>query len=240
MNFTAPELSETANELRKEINRFLSKQAKPDVLLGTHPTVAFASQLQRIASWHVGRIESRLAGWINKVPNWTAKGGERFLIAGATYELDNLAWNSQLNIVLAVEAKRTWANQDNRSKAEVKRKHRLYTDPRATRIITSHVGQTGGDFRYFVFDVYGKTETGNNGLPIIAGDKISRVFDRTLACYVEWERQIMANAMFEMIDPRFQDLTRTQHLENEILSGSYSEANTSRQSILDYIDQHAR
>jgi hypothetical protein len=240
MNFTQQELADTASELRTEINRFLSQQTKPDVLLGTHPAVAFASQKHSIAIWHGHRIEDHLSDWINKVPNWKAKARERVTINGVTHEIDNLAWNPQLDIVLAVEAKRVWANQDSTSVTGVNNKHKLYMDPGITPRITSRAGLPSSDFRHFVFDVYGNTKTGKNGLPIIAGDKIGRIFDPTLAKYVEWERRVIANAMFETLDPKSQDPKREQILANEILSGSPLEASSSsKQSILGYIDQHA-
>jgi hypothetical protein len=245
MTFTAHELSETASELRYEISRFLSKPTKPDVLLGKHRTVVFASQKQSIAIWHGHRIENHLADWICKVPNWTAKARERMSIGGNVHEIDNLAWNSQLDLVVAVEVKRVWANQDGTSKKGVLGKNRLYMDLANRRIITSHVSRPHAEFRHFVFDAYGKTKKGNYGLPVIAGDKIEHVFDRTFACYVEWERQIIANALLTELDPQSQNTEREKSLEKVILEGSLildgplAATVKSRKSILDFIDKHA-
>ncbi|SCB53805.1 hypothetical protein GA0061098_102112 [Bradyrhizobium shewense] len=238
MSFTAQELAKTANELRGEINRFLSQPTNPDVLLGNHPAVALASQKQSIAIWHGQRIEDHLADWINRVPGWIARARERISIASSIHEIDNLAWNPQIGVVLAVEAKRVWANQDGSSKADVRRKNKLYMDPANTPTITSHVGLSGASFRHFVFDVYGRTKTGSRGLPVIAGDKISHVFDHTLATYVEWERQVMANAIFEKIDPNSHHLKREHSLADESL-GTRADVYPSREGVLDYIDKHA-
>jgi hypothetical protein len=74
-----------------------------------HPLAVFASQKQSIA---IGRwIENHLADWIGKVPGWSAKARERIKIGGNTYEIDNLAWNSRLPLVVAVEAERVWATK---------------------------------------------------------------------------------------------------------------------------------
>src|ERR1700756_1245091 len=128
MGFTQQELADTASELRTKIAEFLSKETEPDVLLGKHPMVAFASQRQSIAIWHGHRIEDHLADWISNVSNWNASARERITISGTVYEIDNLARNQTLGLVLSVEAKRVWANQDRDSKASVKRKHDLYMD----------------------------------------------------------------------------------------------------------------
>jgi hypothetical protein len=240
MAFTARELKETASELRIEIGRFLSKPTEPDVLLGTHPMGVFASQKQSIAIWHGRRIEDHLADWICKVPGWAAKARERISIGGATHEMDNLAWNSHLNLVVAVEVKRVWANQDKASQEGVKRNNKLYMNPANTPGITNHVTLLGAAFRHFVFDAYGKTDKGKEGLPVIAGDKIEHVFDRSFARYFEWERQVMANALFEKLDPQSQNAEKEQCLKDAILSGSAGDvADRSLQSILDFIDRHA-
>jgi hypothetical protein len=250
MTFTGHELIETANELRREISRFLSNRTKPDVLLGNHPVCVFASQKQGIASWHGTRIENHLADWICKVPYWTAKARERISIGGRVHEIDNLAWNSQLDLVVAVEAKRVWANQDKASKEDVRRKNRLYMDPANSPIITSRVSQFHAAFRHFVFDAYGKTRKGKDGLPVIAGDEIEHVFDRTFASYIEWERQVMANAFFKELDPDSQNFEREESLAKLILEGSSASDVKEpelrpvatvklRQSILDFIDKHA-
>jgi hypothetical protein len=241
MAFTAQELNETASELRSEIGRFLSKPTEPDVLLGNHPLSVFASQKQSIAIWHGRRIEDHLADWIGKSPDWSAKARERISIGTDTCEIDNLAWNSRLGLVVAVEAKRVWANQDKASQEDVKRKNKLYTDAANTPLITSHVRQSGAAFRHFVFDVYGKTDKGKNGLLVIAGDKIERVFEPALARYVEWERQVMANALFEKLDhQQAVDSAREGCLKEAVLAGS-SQATIARslQDVLDFIDEQA-
>src|SRR5262245_17225835 len=112
MSFTQQELSHTADELRSKIHEVLSSRTKPDVLLGHHPVASLASQKQSIAIWHGQRIEYHLSDWINKVSSWNARAGEQILIAGANRVIDTLAWNRSLDIVLVVEAKRVYSNQD--------------------------------------------------------------------------------------------------------------------------------
>jgi hypothetical protein len=240
MSFTQQELADTASELRTKIAEFLSKETGPDVLLGNHPIVAFASQRQSIAIWHGHRIEDHLANWISKMPNWSARARERITISGAMHEIDNVACNQQLGLVLSVEAKRVWSNQDGASKVSVKRKHDLYMDPAVTPTITAHAGLPSSDFRHFVFDVYGATKKGNNGMPIIAGDKIGHIFDPVLATYVEWERLVIANAILARLDQHSQpaDLDRERLLVADILAGVRSMPK-SKESILEYIDVHA-
>ena len=186
MSFTARELNQTSQELAGEIARFLSRPTEPDVLLGNHPLSVFASQKHSISIWHGTRIENHLAEWINKFSEWSAKPRERISIQGVTYEIDNLAWNSRLGLVVAVEAKRVWSNQDKSSKSDVKRKKDLYTEKANAQIITAHVGQAGAAFRHFVFDAYGTAKKGRNGLAVIAGDKIAGVFGNTFTRYIKW------------------------------------------------------
>jgi hypothetical protein len=238
MSFTAQELADTANELKKEINRFLSKTTEPDALLGRHPITVFASQKQSIAIWHGRRIENHLTEWIKKTSDWDASKRERILIAGNTYEIDSLAWNKRLGIVLAVEAKRVWVNQDETSQKDVRSKLKLYSDPNVTPIIISHVGLPTSDFRFFVFDAYGNTAKGNSGLSVIAGDKIENIFGNTFSSYVQWERKVMSNAIFEKFDSRSQDTELEEGLKTKILNGSLT-GGKSKQDVLDYIDSHA-
>jgi hypothetical protein len=240
MGFTQQELADTASELRTKIAEFLSKETEPDVLLGKHPMVAFASQRQSIAIWHGHRIEDHLADWISNVSNWNASARERITISGTVYEIDNLARNQTLGLVLSVEAKRVWANQDRDSKASVKRKHDLYMDPAVTPTITSHAGLPSSDFRHFVFDVYGATKRGNNRLPIISGDKIGNIFDPVLSTYVEWERLVIANSIIARLDQHSHrpELDREHFLAAKILAGTPSMPK-SKQGILDFIDAHA-
>jgi hypothetical protein len=205
MSFTANELTETANELKREINRFLSKATEPDVLLGRHPITVFASQKQSIAIWHGRRIEDHLTEWITRTSVWDARKRERIAIAGNTHEIDCLAWNKSLGMVLAIEAKRVWGNQDDTSQTAVRNKLTLYSDPNVTPAITSHVGLPNGDFRFFVFDAYGNTPKGDGGLAVIAGDKIENIFGSAFSNYVQWERSVMANAIFEKFDAKSQD-----------------------------------
>ena len=206
MTFTAHELNETSNMLRREISRFLSKPTEPDVLLGKHRMGVFASRKQSIAIWHGTRIENHLADWIRRVPNWIANARERISIGSSSYEIDNLACNTQLALVIAVEAKRVWANQDSTSQEDVKCKNRLYMDPANRRLITSHVSLPVAEFRHLVFDAYGKTEKGKDGVPVISGDKIEHIFGHAFASYIEWERLVMANALFKELDPQSQRL----------------------------------
>ena len=152
--------------------------------------------------------------------------------------------------MVAAEAKRVWANQPKTSKEDVTRKNRLYMDPANSPIITSHVSQSHAAFRHFVFDAHDTAKKGKSGLPVIAGDKIEHVFDRTFASYIEWERQVMANALFRKLDPDSQNFEREDSLAKVILEGSsvsdFKEPQLrpvatvkSRQSILDFIDKHA-
>jgi hypothetical protein len=238
MSFTVQELADTANELKREINRFLSKTTKPDALLGRHPITVFASQKQSIAIWHGNRIENHLAEWINKTSDWNAKLRERIVIAGNIYEIDNLAWNKRLGIVLAVEAKRVWVNQSDTSQTNVRSKLKLYSDPSVTPAINSHAGLSTSDFRFFVFDVYGNTKKGSGGLPVIAGDKIENIFGDTFLRYVQWERKVMAKAILEKIDSNSQDTEPEEGLRTTILSGSLI-GGKSKKDVLDYIDSHA-
>ncbi|WP_316228060.1 MULTISPECIES: hypothetical protein [unclassified Bradyrhizobium] len=241
MGFTQQELASTAGELRRKIADFLSKETEPDVLLGSHPLVAFASQRQSIAIWHGHRIEDHLAEWISKAPNWAARSRERIIINGIEHEIDNVAFNQALGLVLSVEAKRVWANQDSDSKASVKRKHDLYMNPMVSPTITAQVGLPGSDFRHFVFDVYGNTKKGKNGMPIISGDKIGNIFDPIIATYVEWERTVIANAILARLDlhPQAEVFDRERLLAAEILAGARA-LEKSKQSVLDYIGAHAR
>ena len=218
----------------------MSKPTKPDVLLGDHPAAIIASQKQSIAIWHGQRIERHLADWINKVTNWSAKVRERITLSGRVYEIDNLAWNPRLNVVLAVEAKRVWANQNAANKEIVKSRNKRYMDPSNSAAIAASVGQRSSDFRYFVFDVYGTTASGNNGLPTIAGDKIANVFNPPFAAYVEWERQVIANTIFERLDQSWCDDKREELLRTQILRGSLAEYVNSSVNVLSYIDRHAR
>jgi hypothetical protein len=52
-------------------------------------------------------------------------------------------------------------------------------------------------------------------LPIIAGDKIQSIFGRCLWNYIEWEKQVMANAIFEIVDPE------ALHAESEELASAF-------------------
>jgi hypothetical protein len=199
----------------------------------------FASRKQSIAIWHGHRIEDHLAEWICKAPTWTAKARQRITIGGEVHEIDNLAWNPQLDLVLAVEAKRVWDNQPGNSQRDVKRKARLYMDPANTRTITSHVSLPNAAFRYFVFNMYGTTESWH--VPIIAGDQIEHVFNRTLAFYIQWEQQVLKNALCKELgspqDPEAEELFR-----KAVLAGSppaQGQAEDERQRILAFIDGHA-
>jgi hypothetical protein len=198
----------------------------------------FASQKQSIAIWHGTRIENHLAEWIKKTSDWDAKKRKRISIAGEIFEIDNLAWNKRLDIVLAVEAKRIWANQDDASEKDVRRNFTIYSDPSATQVIISRVGMAASDFRSFVFDVYGDTKKGSRGLSVIAGDKIENIFGNTFSSYVQWERKVMSNAIFEKLDSKSQDTEHEEGLKTKILNGSLT-SGKSKQDVLDYIDSHA-
>ena len=160
------------------------------------------------------------------------------MIAGNTYEIDSLAWNKRLGIVLAVEAKRVWVNQPDTSQKDVRSKLKLYRDPSVTPTIISHAGLSTSDFRFFVFDVYGNTKKGRGGLPVIAGDKIENIFGNTFSLYVQWERKVMAKAILEKIDSNSQNTEPEEGLRTAILSGSLI-GGKSKQDVLDYIDSHA-
>ena len=238
MSFTAHELTETANELKGEINRLLSKATQPDVLLGNHPISVFASQKQSIAIWHGNRIEDHLTEWIKRTSDWDSSKRERIVVTGNTYEIDNLAWNRRLGIVLAVEAKRVWDNQDKTSQMDVRSKLKLYSDPNVSPAIISKASLPNSDFRFFVFDAYGNTSKGSGGLAVISGDKIENIFGETFSSYVQWERTVMANAIFEKVDAKSQDKGREEALTAALLDGSQV-SGKSKQGILDYIDDHA-
>jgi hypothetical protein len=235
VSFTAQELAETKTELTAQIAKIFSKQTNPDVLFGNHPTVAVASRMQSIAIWHGNRIEQHLSDWINRVPNWNAKVRERVVIGGMNCEIDNLASNPTLGVVLAVEAKRVWDNQDKRSRSEMRDKHKLYTAAKLQ--IVSHAGVAGGDFRYFVFDAFGDRMKGDGGLPIIAGDKIENVFSDLLSNYVKWERQVMSNILLPRLDLA-PEIEFEEELRAKVLEGS-TRWPKDRQQVLDYIDRHA-
>ena len=240
MSFTSQELVDTAIELRACIYQILSRPTEPDVLLGNHPLAVFASHAARIASWHGTRIETHLAEWINHVPDWDAKVRERILIAGRTYEIDNLACNRRLNIVLAVESKRVWINQPHHSMKDVRAKITLYQSPAVLPTIVSHVGMQTSDFRFFVFDAYGRTKKGSNGLSIIAGNKIANIFNNTLSVYLQWEQQVIANAIFEKLDPEHQDNALQEQLKIDVMNGTITAPTAkTKQEILDFIDKHA-
>ncbi len=239
MSFTAHELNETSQELIREIGRLLSKPTEPDVLLGNHPLSVFASQKQSIAIWHGRRIENHLAAWVCKCPDWKAKAHERIVLGGNVYEVDNLAWNCRLGLVVAIEAKRVWANQDKASQEDVRQRKNIYTQGGNSQLIAAHVGQMGSVFRHFVFDVYGRTDRGRNGLSIIAGDKIECVFGPNIARYIEWEQRVMANALLEKLDQqRSVDHGLEQHLRDALLSDVDAGCTPkSLQEIIDFIDQ---
>jgi hypothetical protein len=238
MQFTGNELSQTANELKFEIGRFLSRPTEPDGLLGNHPAAVLSSQKQSIAIWHGRRIEDHLSEWINRIPQWRAKARKKIAIQGTIHEIDNIAWNSQLNIVLAVEAKRVWANQPGVSQEKIKQCFATYSAASAQIAVQVRQPQNS-DFRYFVFDVFGKTKQGiKGGLPIIAGDKIGNVFGRCIWNYLCWEKEVMKNALLEQIDPgnRNSDLERS--LSQKITSDDPCISNGP--AIIGFIDQHAR
>ena len=241
MSFTAHDLTETSRELRSEIGRLLSKPTEPDVLLGNHPLSVFASQKQSIAIWHGTRIENHLADWIGKFSAWSAKPRERISIQSAICEIDNLAWSSSLGLVVAVEAKRVWSNQDKSSKGEVKQKKDLYTKAASSQLIATHVGQPGAAFRHFVFDAYGNTKKGRNGLSVIAGDKIEGVFGCTFAKYVRWEQKVLANALFVQLEQQQSvDLAGEERLTQDLLADRpMGSVTRSLREVLKFIDEHA-
>ena len=199
MSFTVQELNRTATELSAKIHEFLAKKTEPDILLGSHPAVTLASQKQSISIWHRSRIEIHLYEWINRIPDWTAATRQNITIGPRTYNIDNLVHNPSLRVVLAVEAKRVWANQDGASKRDVHDRSLTYS--RHAGQILSHLHQTNSQFRFFVFDAFGKTENGSKGLAIVAGDKIQNIFGKCLWRYIDWERAVMKDAIMEKVDP---------------------------------------
>jgi hypothetical protein len=229
-------MTDTKVELRANISRLLSRPTKPDVLLGHHPLVTFSRQRQSIAVWHGHRIEDHLAEWINKAPGWNAKVRETVPIGKDVYEIDNIAWNTALGVVLAVEAKRVWDNQDGGSQRDVR--HKLATYNAAQKQIISHVGIAGGGFRFFVFDVYGTCAKGDNGLSIIAGDKIENVFSDVLWNYIDWERQVMKNALLEALNSVSNEIDAEEKLKTKVLTGQ-THYPKDRDAIFAYIDAHA-
>lgn len=234
MSFSAQELIDTKAELTAEIGRLLGSPTKPDVLLGNHPIVALASHRQRIAIWHGNRIEHHLANWIDRIYGWNAKVRQKVVIGNVAHEIDNVATNSSLGVVLAVEAKRIWNNQDSASKRDVKTKFKTYNA--AQSHIISQSGIVGGGFRCFVFDVFGKQRKKANGVPVIVGDEIENIFSNLLWSYIIWERQVLENAILLVLELR-SDPSAEQLLESKVLAKP-TRGPTSRQQIFDYIDSH--
>ena len=116
MSFKSEELKTTALELRTELQRILSaapkKKKEPDIFLGSHPAVLLSSRLQAIAIWHGLRIDHHFGEWVNRMPQWTAHTHVSVTLNQQKREIDNLLVNKSLDLVLAVETKRIWNNQD--------------------------------------------------------------------------------------------------------------------------------
>jgi hypothetical protein len=142
--------------------------------------------------------------------------------------------NRKLGVVLAVEAKRVWKNQDKQSKSDMRNRHKIYTS--AASQIVSHVGVAGGGFRYFVFDAFGNRSKGDGGLPIIAGDKIEYIFSDLLSNYISWERQVMRNVVLQALNSP-PEIEIEQELQARVLDGP-TRLPKDGQQIFDYIDKH--
>jgi hypothetical protein len=237
ISFTAQELNATATELGAKIHEFLAKNTEPDVLLGSHPAVTLASQKQSIAIWHGSRIETHLSDWINRIPHWKAATRHNITIGPRTYNIDNLAHNANLQVVLAVEAKRIWINQDSGSMRDVR--DRCVTCNQYAAQIISYVHQANSQFRFFVFDVFGKTKKGSKGLPIVAGDKIQHIFGKCLWSYLQWEREVMKDAIMEKVDPANRNSEQLDMLRCELIYGTDGPCISNGQEIIGYIDRHA-
>lgn len=237
ISFTKGELQRTEAELRSKIADFFRKPVKSDVLLGDHWVVKFASRIHSIAIWHGTRIESHLAEWIERIPDWEAATRETVQLSSGTREIDNIAWNRALNLVLCVECKREWANQDAGSKRDVRNCHALYTAESAA--IANRAGIKGGEFRFFVFDVFGNTRKGSKGLPVICGDKIASVFGLCLWNYINWEREVIRSAIFQSADLPDEATQGVSKLLEQIFDAQDQLCPHNRSAIVAFIDSNA-
>lgn len=125
--FTQHELQRISSELNFAIvANFRKAKCKPDVILGDHPALVVKSVLHAITIWHGKRIEKHLGEWISRVSDWKPYTNAHVDIGGEKREIDNLVSNQRMNIVVAVESKRVWQNQDSGSMRDVLATHNLY------------------------------------------------------------------------------------------------------------------
>jgi hypothetical protein len=241
LKFTPKELADTKQRLEKKVLEFFSKPAKPDILLGSHPIVHLASVKQSISIWHGKRIEKNLSDWVAKIPGWSSKCGAVINIRGKKREIDNFVSNANLGIVLAIETKRIFRNQDNDAVTNIRNTYELYENNKSH--IIAYAGIPAADFRFFVFDVYGETQFGSGGMPaIICGDRISDIFGKCLWKYMEWERNIIATEVCKNIDTVIKvtpEIGRDIDLDDNGLDQGecgYILGN----EIISYIDMHQR
>ena len=234
LSFTPEECATTRTLLASKVAASFAKPPKSDVILGTHPLCQAGSIMQSIAIWHGTRIEEHFAEWVSRIPGWVSRRGVNITILGKTREVDNLVSNASLGIVIAIETKRNWSNQDGLRKARVKQTALDYELEKNSIIKTCAL--TSADFRYFVFDAYGKTKFGTLGLPaIICGDKITHIFGSCVWAYMEWERAVIR----EQVLTGFEVLTSDKFVDFHATDDG-SDCLIERDELLSYIDQHKR
>jgi hypothetical protein len=240
LQFTSKELADTKQRLEEKVVEFFSKPAKPDILLGSHPIVHLASVKQSISIWHGKRIEENLSDWVAKIKGWSSKRGAVISIRGKKREIDNLVSNANLGIVLAIETKRIFRNQDNDAVKNIRNTYELYNNNKA--YIVNYAGQAA-EFRFFVFDAYGNTKFGSRGMPaIICGERVSSIFGQCLWTYMEWEKNIISTEIIRNLDTL---IKATSSSEPELRLEGYSvgqiECNyISSDSIISYIDSYQK
>jgi len=241
LKFTSKELADTRHRLEKKVMECFSKPTKPDVLLGSHPIVHLASVKQLISIWHGKRIEKNLSDWVARIPGWSSKCGAVINIRGKKREIDNLVSNANLGIVLAIETKRIFKNQDNDAVINIRNTYELYENNKSYFIAYAGIGVA--EFRFFVFDVYGETQFGLRGMPaIICGDRISDVFGKCLWKYMEWERNIIATEVYKNLDAFIKTTPeggRDIDLDDNGLDQNEC-GNISGNDVISYIDMHQR
>ena len=227
--------------LEKKVLEFFSKPAKPDILLGSHPIVHLASVKQSISIWHGKRIEENLSNWVTKIPDWSSKCGAVINLKGKKREIDNLVSNANLGIVLAIETKRIFKNQDNDAVTNIRNTYKLYKNNES--YIVHYTGISAAKFRFFVFDAYGNTQLVSRGMQdIICGERISNIVGQCLWTYMEWEKNIISTEIINNIDAL---IKATPSSEPELRLEGYSvgqiECNyISSDSIISYIDSYQK
>ncbi len=250
MAFTAYEIAKTRAKLTKMVETALSKEFEPDVLLGNHPASNIASIKQSIAIKHGKHIEANLASWIEAFTSWSARSSETFVTPTRTHEIDVSAFHKRHGVVLAIEVKRKWSNQDKNSAHNIRSRNLDYADSTTKAAICGRFSQPPNNFRYFVFDAYGDGTDKKHlkhEVPIIPGDSIVPIFGESFVACLEWERLVLANALFEEIDQQHVNRVEEKNLESLLrrsIEDSSSQTGatnsigmlTDTNSILEYID----